>query len=265
MRRLLKRVHVGIDGSSPSRAALRWGARYAADFDLPLVLENVIDDAATDRDSDARADQLSHAEALLHEARATVADAYCGLEVSVHVLVGEVARSLADECADDELLVIGTHKTGFLRGRAFGSRAFAVVTATRGWVAVVPEDHRSSRTGVVVGVPPAQWQAAVAAGAQIAARGHQSLTLLASTTSEEEAATAPELIDALAVAREHAPRDSIRAQVSRRHLADTVLDGARGAQLLVLPEPRRTEDSAYLGSLTHDVLLNITCPVLLVR
>lgn len=262
---MVDRVQVGVDGSGPSDTALLWAARYAADFNLPLVIEHVIDDSLSLPESAARQQQLANGETLLARARERIETDYCGLQVSAHVLVGDVTLSLADECTDHDLLVIGTHKTGFLRGRAFGARGFAVVAATVGWVAVIPEDHRSSRTGVVVGVPPTHWSAAVESGALLAAREHQSVTLIASAAPEDEASRAPELTSALRLAEEHAPRGSVRAQTSRRHLADAVLDASRGALLLVIEEREAAEGTGYVGALTHDVLLNINSPVLVVR
>ena len=253
-------VRVGIDASAPSRAALAWAAAYAADCHLPLVLNHAVDDADI-ADSDQRREGLAAAERLLQDAREQVATQFDGLDVTAQALVGDPARALADEADPDDLLVIGTHKTGFLRGRMFGARSLEIVARARSAVAVVPADHRSSRSGVVVAITRT-GQEALEWGLTYGVQRHQPFTLV-SRANPDDSATPPELATALTRGRELAPRASIRSQSTVRELAEAVLDAGRSALVTVLPEasfPGNLSDA-----LTHDVLMNITGPVVIVR
>ena len=259
------RVHVGVDESGPSRAALVWAARFASESSLPLVLEHVVDGPIAPRDSVAIQEHVERGETLLRQARAMIEGTIDDSTVTAHVLVGEVTQALAHECGMDDLLVIGTHKTGFLRGRAFGARAVSIAASAPGSVAVIPEDHRSSRSGVIVAVPSTGSNTAVDAGLQYASHGDHALLLVAAADEGDDSAMPPELTDALRHARAGTPVAPLRAQSTRRYLADALLDLSHSATLLVLQEPRSPHGSASITPLNHDVLLNINCPVMIVR
>jgi nucleotide-binding universal stress UspA family protein len=198
------------------------------------------------------------------------------VDVSAHILHGSPVGELAAACAPDDLLVIGTHKTGFLHGRVLGSRSVSIASLASCSVAVIPDGHSSSRHGVVVGVVgPAGTFHAVISAAREASRLRQALTLVHASPPRVgngiDAGFARErqrqlLRHAAEVASEAAPQVAVHTRVSSRRPAEALLDASHEATMLVL-EPSRERDVAasIVGSTTHDVLMNINAPVLISR
>lgn len=260
-------ILVGVDGSTPSRSALSWAASRARALGEGVRLVHVVDDEwgiaghdVSDLAEDAGAAVL---DAARREASGVPVD-----EVVVH---GSPAWALAALAGPADLLVVGTHKTGFLHGRALGSRSIVVASIARGSVAVVPDSPTPrTRQSVVVGVAAGSWQTAVAFGADEAARTGEEL-LLVHCVPEDASDTAVRnghrLLDSARayVARESAAT-SVRSRISRRPPAVALLDAARSARMLVVAPTRGTTDRAgFVGSVTHAILLNITCPVVIAR
>jgi nucleotide-binding universal stress UspA family protein len=267
---------VGVDGSAPSDAALRWAVNRAVARGMPLELVHVIEDDWGLVGSDFAREAMLTGEAVvqgaLEAARAMTGTA----RLEVRVLGGSPVWELARACRDDDLLVIGTHKTGFLHGRVLGSRSVTISALASCSVVVVPMGQTALRHGVVVGVVRSEgsWHA-VASGAREAARLDQPLVLVHSSpvgsgspAGPREALERERLVLRLAVeaAEAAAPGVAVHTRVSSRQPAEALLDASRDAALLVL-EPSRHDgrDATVLGSTTHDVLMNINSPVLIAR
>ncbi|HSP76688.1 MAG TPA: universal stress protein [Cryobacterium sp.] len=107
--------YIGCDGSDPSRAAIRWGLTRAEADGSPVVLVHVVDDEwgllgpGYAREAERRADSL-----LVQEINA--AQSHAGLNIGALVLHGSPAWTLAAVPTSDDVLVVGTHKTGSLSG-----------------------------------------------------------------------------------------------------------------------------------------------------
>jgi nucleotide-binding universal stress UspA family protein len=133
-------------------------------------------------------------------------------------------------------------------------------------VAIIPDIAFGGRTGVVVGVADGGGSNdAVAVGATEAARLGHDLMLVHAGPAGREAERA-----LLGEASEHAmaaaPGIHVHTRVSRRVPAEALLDASRAAALLVLGGSRRDPDGAgFIGSVIHEVLLNINAPVLVAR
>jgi len=255
---MVARIIVGIDGSGPSSAGLRWSLKRARADGCSLVLVHIIDDEAreTDQGEQSLADALEVARAA-------------GRDVHVEVARGHPVTGLAEQSHSGDLLVVGSHKTGFVRGRVLGSRGILVASLARSSVVVVPEDNLAQRAGVVVGVAAgSECHAAIIAGASEAQRLGQELSLIHSGPDLPEAVEAGRALLATAaeLAATTAPGIVIRRRLSHRGPTDTLLDASRGSALLVLGAARdRGERGGMLGSVTHEVLLNLTSPVMVAR
>ncbi len=133
---------VGVDGSSPSLAALEWAAEQAATkkvdvhvvvgWHLPLMLGMPLplpDDF----------DPLEPAQDVLEEVRRSIARSYPDLVVETHVEEGPVARSLlrTAEAVHASLLVVGARGHGEVTGLLIGSVSENVVTHAKCPVVVV--------------------------------------------------------------------------------------------------------------------------------
>ena len=257
-------IRVGVDGSGPSRAAVTWAAKRAASDDRRLVLVHVLDGewgqlgrGFAEDESDAAAEVLSGAVEL---ARRFAPEG----STSTSVLEGSIAWVLAASAESGDLLVVGTHKTGYLTGRALATRSIVVASMAESSVAVIPDTSVSGRRGVVVGVVGGTaWQAAVTWGANEATRLGNELSLVHATAGDDGHAI---LADAAALAASIHPALVIRRRISRRRASEALLDASRSAGLLVLGRTRvDTARAGFLGSTTHEVLLNINAPVVVAR
>lgn len=117
------RIVVGVDGSEPSKAALRWAARCVAAIggfiDAVIAWQPPSDLGWAYLPSDWRPDQ--DAEKLLTEAvdEAFGADRPVGMRLTVER--GNPAKVLIDQSKNAELLVVGSRGHGGFAGLLLGS------------------------------------------------------------------------------------------------------------------------------------------------
>lgn len=263
---MVERIIVGVDGSGPSRAAIRWTVQYAAHTDANLVLEHVVDDEWGQLGGDYAARESRDGNRVLEEALDQARAS--GLNLRSILRHGSPAWTLIGDAKPGEMLVVGTHKTGFLRGRVLGTRSVVVASAAPCTVVVVPDDLSVHRRGVVVGVAPGdQSHAAILHGASEAQRRHEELTLLHVCADNENAESARAVLSLAAeLASTIAPNLIIRRKMSHRRCSDALLDVSRMAALLVLGESRAdVRRAGFIGTVTHEVILNLNSPVMIAR
>jgi nucleotide-binding universal stress UspA family protein len=260
------RFVVGFDGSGPSDAALAWVVKRAQRIPAPVVLVNV-----ADGDSGGMGlafEELAGREGarLISRRVDTLRRAEPQLTIEGLALEGSVSWELAHAVRPADLLVVGTHKTGFLHGRVLGSRSVQIAAAAPCSVAVIPEVDLRFRRGVVAGIDRAETAAAVAgfAADEAAARGEELLLLEAAPSGTPVQDRAP-LAVAMVAARERQPSVTIRTRQSVRGAAEALLDAARDKSLLVLGPGSLGSDRSPIGSVLHDVLLNVNAPVIVAR
>lgn len=258
---MYSRYVVGVDGSPPSRAAVEWASVRALRDGGQIVLAHVDEPEAGMMGRDFAVPERREGEELL----ATTAEhlAGRGVDVTTTLLTGPVSWSLAQAAEPSDLLVVGTHKTGFLHGRVLGSRSVQIVAAARCSVAVIPDGDMRFRRGVVAGVDGDDdgIEIARAAAAEAAARGEE-LSVIHAGPSHGDARDL-HLSDAVAAVRTAFPTLVLRTRESRRGPAEALLDASRDKALLVIG-PGNAERSP-IGSVLHDVLLNLNAPALIAR
>ena len=244
-------IIVGIDGSGPSRAAFAWSLTRAASIGAEIVAVHCIEEG-----SDSRGPEI------LEETVGAARTAARAVEIRSELVHGAAPWELAAVAHPGDLLVVGTHKTGYLNGRVLGTRSVIVASVAPCSVVVVPDATPTGRTGILVGVAAdGASDAAVLAGAREAARLGEDLTLLHCTDSPQTGRTA--LADAVALVATVAPGLEVRSRLSRRRPAEALLDASRSASLLVVGSSRRGMD--HLGSVAYEVLLNINTTVMVAR
>lgn len=186
---------------------------------------------------------------------------------STIVLRGRVPEALSEFVRDDDVLVLGTDKTGFIHARVFGSTGIRIAAAVRCSVAVVPESDLRFRSAVVVGVDDAASADSIAriASAEAAERS-EPLQLIHSFYDEPRSelphTIEPMLERAAAAVKQRRPDLEVSMRSTARPPVEALLDASRNAALLVLGSHT---GRPMLGSVAHDVLVNINAPVLLVR
>jgi nucleotide-binding universal stress UspA family protein len=238
-------ILVGINESTPSRSALTWSVHRALATGASLELLHVIDSADADREAAAR---LIRRE--LEFARTIAPD----LPITTTLADGPAEDALARRSAGHEMLVVGTHKTGFIYGQTFGSRFLELAWRAHCAVAFIPDQAGSTRSGVVAAADESATGAAVVrfAADEAVARG-QDLTLVGATRGEASAGSA------LALAAQPAVRVYSRASGLPR--AQALIAVSASAALLVIGRPRHPGSSTVGLSSNRNVLLNMSCPV----
>ncbi|QHC69555.1 universal stress protein [Rathayibacter sp. VKM Ac-2801] len=263
-----ERVLVGVDGSSPSDAAVEWAVERAMRLGLDLVLLQASDSpVAAPREPGAT--ERSLLDGLVVELRSRPGvGAVTGLSVR-----GEAMEQLLAASAGAGIVVVGSHKTGFLRGRVFGSRSLRLVAGATCPIAIVPEPSGRVRRGVAVGVSdsPSSDGAVRFAAREAAALGEELLLI----HGDPSAAAADPPVDAasrsallLVAARDLAltiaPALTVRLRPVPRLAAVALADAAPATVLLVLAASSGRGSPGALGRTTHDVLMNLAGPTVVV-
>ncbi|TXN28967.1 universal stress protein [Lacisediminihabitans profunda] len=276
-------ILAGIDGSSPSRSALTWTMRRAAATGAGVLLVHVVDDEWGMIGTLALEEIHRSARELVEAESEFARSLEPTVPVTSEVLRGDPMVELASASARSELVVVGTHKTGFLHGRAFGSRSLQLAASAQAPVAIIPESSVRNRRGIVAGVDDstAGW-AAVRFAAAEAERTGQDLTLVRSwrlpqlrldpddrTLQHEKlvhAAVEQMMADAVSLAKEHCVTVSVKSRTMRRTPAEALIEASTSARLLVIGSSRRHGlAQRALGPVSHDVLLNLAGPTLVVH
>ncbi len=277
---------VGVDSSGPGRAALAFAARQAAATGCRLELVHVIDFEAEAVLGARGADALRRSGLqLLEAAEGQVRALDLPVPVRTRLGSGNPMWELVAASVGAELVVVGTHKTGFIRGRVFGSRSLFLAAAARCPVAVVPLSDAAPRRGITIGfdASPASF-AALRFAAATALATCAELTIIRALVSAghhgesdavrqhreqvQQRTAAAMLLVAESAARESAKELAIRTRIVRSSSAAEVLVGASAhAELLVLGAGREQEKTHYpaLSPTGHDMLMNLLGPAVIVH
>jgi nucleotide-binding universal stress UspA family protein len=137
-----QQITVGVDGSSESRAALRWAVEHARAGDSITLVHvwsaspAMVDVGLCDQDDDAAARGLAHREVL--RARELLQEP--DVTVQSVVLHGDPRRELCG--VDTDLLVVGSRGRGGFAKRLLGTVSEHVVRHAHVPVVVVPSARR---------------------------------------------------------------------------------------------------------------------------
>lgn len=256
---MTRRAIVGYDGTAPSQAALAW----AINCGNPVVVVHVVDADSGLIGDDYRREVQQAGTKILERVLDDVAARHPDVDVEGVLLEGPVAWALAEFAGPEDVLVIGTHKTGFVRGRLLGSRSIEVAMLADCDVMVVPSLDMRFRSGVVAGVADeVGLRDVVESAARVARERGEELLLLHGTDERSPENERAVVAEAISIARETADGILIRTRASNRHTAELLLDAARDRALLVLGSGSGDRTRSPIGSVLHDVLLNLTAPVL---
>jgi nucleotide-binding universal stress UspA family protein len=258
------RYIVGIDGSAPSDAALAWAVTRVGRIAAPLVLVHVVDTEGGRMGPDFRAEAIEIGRRLLEHTRTRLGAELPLLDVRAELLEGSVPWELTRFANPDDVLVVGTHKTGFSSGRVLGSLSVQIAAACTCTVAVIPSTDVRFRRGVVAGIDREETaQHIVEIAAREAADRGEELTLLHAVRPAEGTIVDDRPLQA-ALAHVHAiqPALVVQARRSTRAASAALLDVARTKALLVIGPGSTGIERSPIGSVIHEVLLNANSPVL---
>ncbi|WP_309710753.1 universal stress protein [Pseudolysinimonas sp.] len=258
------RYIVGIDGSAPSDAALVWATTRARRDAAPLVIAHVVDAEAGRMGPDFRAEATDLGRRLLAATKARLSTEEPKLEVQSALLDGSAPWELTRFASPDDVLVVGTHKTGFSSGRVLGSLSVQIAAASSCTVAVIPGTDVRFRHGVVAGIDREQTARHIAelAAREAVTRGDELTLLHAGPAGEGGVIDARPLQTALAHVRASYPDLIVQARRSTRAPSAALLDAAHTKALLVIGPGSTGVDRSPIGTVVHEVLLNANAPVL---
>jgi nucleotide-binding universal stress UspA family protein len=274
---------VGVNGSASSTRALDWAAARVAERGGRLRILCVVDLVFGAEVYGSRFDPVENASAVLDEATRRVELNHPGLDVTADWVDGRPISELVKASADAELVVIGTDKSPDNVGPRVGTIPLTVAARSHSAVAVIPDAGPRMRRGVIVGIDKSpESRAALAVAVREASwlgttvRAVHAWRVPPPFESDVTPDLQPEpgyeaelqsvLDDAIESLTVPVPdRVQITTELARENPALALVDRALRAELLVVGCRGRGRVASYvLGSVSHDVLLNITCPVIVV-
>jgi nucleotide-binding universal stress UspA family protein len=277
---MVERVIVAVDGGPASRAALDWALARATTVPVRLELTTVVElgwsPVRGPHDDFQPAYERALADAAAYAERSST-----GVKTTSIVRRGAPVDELVRASVDADLLVVGTNKTGVLVGAVHGTLPLRLAAHAACPVAVVPAGWADGGESIVVGVEDdATLDAPLAAAAEEAeARGLPLVLVHAwsipATLGIDFGATVPydalveahsDILDrAVAKVRTLSPTLTVTSRLMQGAAAPALVSVAASAAMLVVgTHGRGAVAGLILGSVSHDVLLNMPCPVLVV-
>jgi nucleotide-binding universal stress UspA family protein len=275
---MIETTIVGWDGSTAAQRALDWAMTRLNNTKLVLVRVTESTVEAFAANSPAAAARI----ALMDEAE-RVRKTHPEVAVSSEFVSGDPVDELARFSNEKSLVVVGTdrRKGGGIRyGWSVGAKLAA---SAHGPVAIIPESHEVQRRGIVVGIDgsPAS-DAAVEFAAVEAVRTGQPLHVVhawqelpiwmdAQVPDAEYLRSLEEmhshiLDDALADLDQRHPGLRTTRTLVRGPAYRAVLEAAENAALIAVGNHGlRGLKRVLLGSVSHSVVLDAVCPVVVVR
>lgn len=275
----MDRIVVGFDGTTSAWRALDWAADRAAKRGAALDVVEAIDTRLGGAVFGPRFDVTTAAEQELQEAERHVHAIQPDVPASFRWVSGPPGSALPAAAKGAHLLVVGTDRRIGGEGAHIGSLPLKVAAKAGCTVAVIPDYPRPERNVVVVGVDRSSFsrsalELAVTEASWLQAR-IDAVHAWDVPESFQRALDAGREVDRIHLdAEERVIRDAvadvpiareadITPYVVQDNPAAALIAQASGAALLVVGTRGRGRFSAsMLGSVSHDVLQNLPCPVL---
>lgn len=255
---------VGVDGTVASRTALRWALVRATLEGRSVRLVHVIDDEWGCVGNSALHELHAIGAGMLRREVSYAHGTMPEVDVSSELLVGHPVTVLSDLSISFDAAIVGTHKSGFFHGRAFGSRSIQLAALVGCPLFVVPSDTQRRRRHVVVGVDnAAATGAAITFAAREAARAGQDLVLLKAGAGRGEMEDTRALDLAVEVARRAAHDTTLQVRRVPGRAGERLAAASESAVLTVVGRPQRTMPIP-LGGTSTDLLLNPGGPIVVV-
>ena len=277
----MREIVAGIDGTPASESALDWAVMIAERFAARLLLVGVVDlNIASVLSPEFTDSHARDVEAMLEEAKTSTT----GLIVETRRSFGRVVSELVAQSKNASLLVIGTDKTGTIAGIVHGTTPLKVADSAECPLVVVPTTWKDVTGPVVVGIDDATDGAAIEFAAVMAETLRTELHLVHVWGVAPLVLADPMQLRRLTAELEAAGRlvlDKVAGGIAKTHpnvrLTKELVEGdpslavltvvrkTAGARLVVVGTHRYGPfSSLLLGSVGHDLLMNMPCPVAIV-
>jgi nucleotide-binding universal stress UspA family protein len=267
-------IVAGVADSASAHAAVRWAVDRARVTGAGITLLHVEESGEAGRAVLPRLGLVSGRDLLTRELR-FARSAAPAVRATTERLQGDVMWALGAASAKAEMVVVGTHKSGFIHGTVYGSTTLQLAATARCPVVVVPAPSLGASAGVVLGADdsPAGRAALHFAAAEADGSGTDLLIVrvLALGVDGDDASRRADAAALLDDFQETAlaahPGLDVDARVVHGQVAHTLVTMSTGARLLVLGDARSDtgQDPLALGAVCHDALLNIQTPTVIVH
>lgn len=270
-------ILVGIDRSETAKAALEWAAREAALRQVPLRLLHAFSWPLLSVPIDPRSTSAwSEAEQLVADCEARAARIAPGIEITGELSDDHPSAALLKRAADAGLVVVGTRGHGGFAGLIIGSTALQVAGHSTVPVVVVGERRGAADGDIVLGVGTEPADALLAAAFEQAALYGAALRAVHAVrstetdleTGSERSAGEDRINGLLATWRTKHPEVTVTVTVNidvvEARARHALIEASGSARLVVLGSREHPGfTTSGLGSVTHAVIHNSRCPVLI--
>ncbi|MGW4964076.1 universal stress protein [Nonomuraea sp. NPDC004186] len=275
-------IIVGVDGSQAGMEAVSWAAREATLRHVPLIVAHAmprwICETKNGRLAEVATWMREGCETVLAGGKSRAVHEQPTAEVKTLVLPGDPRLALIEASQDAELLVVGSHGLGGVRGMLVGSVAYGVAGHAACDVVVVRALPSLPHGEVVAGVDGSTRSRAVLDFAFAEAELRKArlravhawawprLGGFAPADPESEQKELLVLKEALAGHQGQHPDVEMIAENVHGHPVEVLRQAATGADLLVVgSRGHGTLTGMVLGSVSHALLHHSPCPLVVVR
>jgi nucleotide-binding universal stress UspA family protein len=276
-----ERVIVAVDGGEASAAAVRWVAQRARSTPMDVTVLTVADTTWLVPDP-TELEYRERYQEVLEDAATTLAANAENAQITQELRHGRPADELIAASGEADLLVLGTNKTGPIAGLIHGTIPLRVAGRARCVTVVVPATWRTRGTGVVVG-----WNGDSTSNVALDFAVEEATTRGGSLTVVRAAHLPPRIIADSRVVVDTAndvverqgreltevagwlqathPGLEVHPVLRSERAAAVIVEAAQAAELVVVgSHARGVLGGLILGSVSHDVLLNMPGPVAVV-
>ncbi|MFG2867352.1 universal stress protein [Streptomyces sp. NPDC048338] len=276
-------VTVGVDGSEGSAAAVAWAADEAAlrGDGLRLVYATRWAPHQVAAMKVSHEDRAGAAEGVLAATERRVRARRPDVVMTAEEIEDAPVNVLLAAASEAELLVVGSHGLGSVRGFIIGSVGQEVVAEAKNPVVLVrpgygaddaPDAGGSGPRKVVLGLDVSEVKDELLAFAfdiagrhgvplQIVHTWHHSF--LPHHAAADDAEMASALSEAVAPFRDRFPAVEVEEVAAPGRPAEHLVEAASDARLVVVGR-RRAAKGSHIGSVTHAVIHHAECPVAVV-
>ncbi|MGW3353427.1 universal stress protein [Nonomuraea rubra] len=268
-------ILVGVDGSRAGLEAAGWAAREAELRAVPLLVAHAMPRWAYETE----AGRLAEVAAWMREGGRSVLAAaeerargdQPKISVRTTFLPDDPRTALIEAARDSELLVVGSHGLGGVRGMLVGSVAYGVAGHAPCDVVVVRQTSSTAAGEIVAGADgsPASPRVLEFAFAEAELRGGR-LRVVHARAQQGFDPVAQEgpgaLKEALSDLRARHPDVTVAEESVHGHPVEVLREAAAGAELLVVgSHGHGTFAGMVLGSVSHALLHHAPCSLAVVR
>lgn len=281
----MKKILVGIDGSSRGEKAMEWAARDVQGQDAQLTLLCVGDPDFAKEAGVAPEKVEASIEAVLEAAKEKVLARYPDLKVETLAKTGAVIDTIVDEANQHDAVVLGTHHGSTVSETITGAKGLRVSISTTAPTVVVPFDWepKDMTSGIMVAVAADDSSdSAIIWAANHAVARNLPIDLVSAwglpsylTRPAEAMGGGIDPVGEQFQRRLNALVDKLRDQYPTLSVTGESIEGPTPSATLVEyskkfdclvmgTHSRSTLGRMVFGSITHSVLMNIAAPTIIV-